>query len=749
MCVTLVAMVLVIHPLFAVADDHVHNWSIIEKTSVNVATVKCSVAGCAEARTVSIAAQASESSVYTGQPIAAVVTKQEGFPESVIVTTKYTGRGTTTYDESETAPTDAGKYTATATVGGGETPVTISADYEITPKPLTDDMFTLDETSFVYNGSAQEPIISLKDGDTPLTLAKDYTFHGTDITWIAYDVGTYTILLDGLGNYGGTASATWSITAKSIEDATVTITDDSYTYDGQEKTPTIAVTDDIGTLELNTDYEIDTTSTTSATNAGDYTVKVSGKGNYEGSTSGSWTIAKVTPVVETPPTASPVTAGEPLSTAALTGGVVKAGETVIEGTFAWQNPTDIPTAAGSYPIVFTPADTVNYNTATANADVTLKERPEITTPPTASAITYGQTLANSTLDGGVANVEGSFTWAVPATAPAVSDSESTDYDVRFTPTDEQYGPITIKVKIKVNKADTTVTTAPTASAITRGQALSASTLTGGEGKSGDKTVPGTFAWADGTVIPAQTGSYPVVFTPSDTENYNTAETTATVTVNEPAPEPVETVVISYEAFPVKGGTLSLDQETVNAEEGPVVGSTATANSGYEFLYWEDSYGNIVSRNKTFVPKKDSETGKYVEETYTANFAKLYTIKIDPNGGKVYGSTKVWEKKIREDETITLPTPTRDGYTFDYWKGSKYAAGAKYTVTEDHTFTAQWKIKSKVTPKKVATVSTVNSGKTGSSKTSDTGSNTLWIILLIASIASITLIVALRREHSRQ
>ena len=48
--------------------------------------------------------------------------------------------------------------------------------------------------------------------------------------------------------------------------------------------------------------------------------------------------------------------------------------------------------------------------------------------------------------------------------------------------------------------------------------------------------------------------------------------------------------------------------------------------------------------------------------------------------------------ITEDigTVITLPAPTRDGYIFDYWQGSKYYAGDKYTVNGDHTFKAVWK-----------------------------------------------------------
>lgn len=45
-------------------------------------------------------------------------------------------------------------------------------------------------------------------------------------------------------------------------------------------------------------------------------------------------------------------------------------------------------------------------------------------------------------------------------------------------------------------------------------------------------------------------------------------------------------------------------------------------------------------------------------------------------------------------TITLPKPSRKGYAFDYWKGSRYEAGASYKVEGNHTLTAQWK---KTTP----------------------------------------------------
>ena len=69
----------------------------------------------------------------------------------------------------------------------------------------------------------------------------------------------------------------------------------------------------------------------------------------------------------------------------------------------------------------------------------------------------------------------------------------------------------------------------------------------------------------------------------------------------------------------------------------------------------------------------------------------YTLTFKLNGGTLNGSTDDVRIQCKNGETITIPqAPTRDGYTFDYWKGSRYEPGDKYTVTGDHTFTAQWK-----------------------------------------------------------
>ena len=66
-------------------------------------------------------------------------------------------------------------------------------------------------------------------------------------------------------------------------------------------------------------------------------------------------------------------------------------------------------------MTFTPTDTTDYNPVRGSVNVTVnKATPTVTAWPTASAITYGQTLASSTLSGGTASVAGSFALTTPA-----------------------------------------------------------------------------------------------------------------------------------------------------------------------------------------------------------------------------------------------------------------------------------------------------------------------------------------------
>lgn len=78
-----------------------------------------------------------------------------------------------------------------------------------------------------------------------------------------------------------------------------------------------------------------------------------------------------------------------------------------------------------------------------------KATPTISSAPTASPITQGQTLASSELTGGSASVGGTFAWTTDSTAPGSSGS----YPVTFTPTDSaNYNTASTSVNVTVNSA---------------------------------------------------------------------------------------------------------------------------------------------------------------------------------------------------------------------------------------------------------------------------------------------------------
>jgi O-glycosyl hydrolase len=240
-----------------------------------------------------------------------------------------------------------------------------------------------------------------------------------------------------------------------------------------------------------------------------------------------------TPTVTAWPTASAITYGQTLASSMLTGGTAS-----VTGTFVWIASTTAPgTGTTSENVTFKPSDATDYNTVNGPVNVTVNPAtPTVSAWPTASAITYGQTLASSTLTGGTASVSGAFAWTTSTTAPgAGTPSES----VTFTPSDAtDYNTVKGPINIMVNKATPTVIAWPTASTINYGQTLASSTLSGGMA-----SVSGTFAWTTPTTEPsAGTQSESVTFTPADAADNNTVTGSVSVTVNStPAPTVVATV----------------------------------------------------------------------------------------------------------------------------------------------------------------------------------------------------------------
>ncbi len=85
----------------------------------------------------------------------------------------------------------------------------------------------------------------------------------------------------------------------------------------------------------------------------------------------------------------------------------------------------------------------------------------------------------------------------------------------------------------------------------------------------------------------------------------------------------------------------------------------------------------------------AQPGDTVTELGTAT-EETYTVTLKYNDGRADGTVKA-----AADTEITLPTPTRDGYTFRGWSdgSSTYNGGGTYKVSGNVTLTAQWSAKS--------------------------------------------------------
>ena len=168
--------------------------------------------------------------------------------------------------------------------------------------------------------------------------------------------------------------------------------------------------------------------------------------------------------------------------------IVGGTETSVVGSWSWKTDTTVPIVNNrGYVAVFTPADSNNYNPVEKTVTVTVaKATPVITENPTASAITYKESLKDSTLSGGKVNTTGSFVWVTPDTNPTVADSGKTMYEVVFTPSDSaNWNTATTTVTLTVNKAQD----APKMPGLTMKPAHS-------KNKVGDVELPQGWAWAD-------------------------------------------------------------------------------------------------------------------------------------------------------------------------------------------------------------------------------------------------------------
>ena len=181
----------------------------------------------------------------------------------------------TDYSVSFTDNIDAG--TATVTVKGfGNFYDETTASFEIQPKSVKELSAKLSQTTYGYDGTEKTPSVTVKDGKKTLKENEDYTLSYSDNP----EAGTATVTVSGKGNYGDTLSLNFTISGESLEAAVVELENDSFDYDGTEKTPAVTSVK-LGDKELTeyTDFEV---SYENNIDAGKAYVVITGINNYGG-----------------------------------------------------------------------------------------------------------------------------------------------------------------------------------------------------------------------------------------------------------------------------------------------------------------------------------------------------------------------------------------------------------------------------------------------------------------------------------
>ncbi|MCQ2517438.1 MAG: hypothetical protein MJ119_01635, partial [Lachnospiraceae bacterium] len=302
----------------------------------------------------------------------------------------------------------------------------------------------------------------------------------------------------------------------------------------------------------------------------------------------------------------------------------------------------------------------------------LQRIPTITTTPSASAIVCGQALSASSLTGGAADTEGTFAWKDGTIIPSLSDSESTEYDVVFTPTETtNYTTVELKVKVKVNKASQSEVTV-TMSGYTYGETPSTPGLSGTVEENPTVTYyyndsnsfTGATEWKNITSTTLDAGTYYMFATLSETSgfsSYTTAGTSfAVAKVGSTCTAPVAKIGLKYN---------SINQTLITAgstEDGTLKYSLTGTDDYSESLPFGQDAGEYRVYYKVFGDMNHNDsTAAYV------------TVTID-----------------KTDWIITTEPEAKTGLVYDALAQELVSPGAaggdgvlKYSLTADGTFTA--------------------------------------------------------------
>lgn len=240
---------------------------------------------------------------FTGSELLLDGTSKEGYKLYVYDTVRKSILDSTVPDFEIQYANNVNAGTATATVTGvGNYTGTLDVKFEIAKLQINIGPYkvTINPESYVYNGEAQQPNVTVKKDDKSpaLVYGVDYVVgympadDKTQLTeGVPVNVGTYKLVVEGIGNYEGTTNSEpdFSILPKDISNAEV-VYETEWDYTESAIEPPVTVTVDGKELVKGTDY---TVKYEDNVNAGEATIIIAGIGNYKGSVEKKFTIKEL------------------------------------------------------------------------------------------------------------------------------------------------------------------------------------------------------------------------------------------------------------------------------------------------------------------------------------------------------------------------------------------------------------------------------------------------------------------------
>lgn len=160
--------------------------------------------------------------------------------------------------------------------GKGSYSGTVKRSFTIKPAVIYKQCTFYKIASQYYTGTQIKPVPNIKNGTPALKNGTDFTLTYQNNV----NKGTAKVYIKGKGNYAGSCSLTFSITARPV--STLKITVPSVTYNGKAQKPAVTVKYNNYTFKNGTDY---TLSYKNNTKIGTATVTVTGKGKLSGTRS--------------------------------------------------------------------------------------------------------------------------------------------------------------------------------------------------------------------------------------------------------------------------------------------------------------------------------------------------------------------------------------------------------------------------------------------------------------------------------